>query len=153
MRKLTATIVLSLACATSLLLLAQSPSKPPDPAAHGKQRVKYLTTVLNLSAAQQQQATTIFANSATAQSTLHQDLRAARESLSAAVRNNDSATIDQVSTRIGDLTAQVASLNAKADAAFYQILTPDQQAKLTQLESQGPPFMHGMEGGPPPGPH
>ncbi len=150
MRKLIATLVFILACATSLLL-AQSPPKPPDPATRLQHRIKYLATVLNLTAAQQQQATTIFTNAGNAEATLHQDMRAARESLHTAARANDSAAIDQAAAKIGDLTAQLTSLHAKAEAAFYQILTSDQQTKLTQLESQGPPFMHGMAGGPPPG--
>ncbi len=152
MRKLTATLVLILACATSLLLLAQTPPKPPDPANRAQHRVKYLTTVLNLTTAQQQQATTIFTNAGNSEATLHQDMRTAHENLNTAVRSNDSAAIDQASAKIGDLMAQLTSLNAKADAAFYQILTPDQQSKWTQLESEGPRFiMHGMRGGPPSG--
>jgi len=47
--------------------------------------------------------------------------------------------------------ALVISIKAKADAAFYQVLTAEQQAKLSELESQhigvgGP----GGPGGPPP---
>jgi Spy/CpxP family protein refolding chaperone len=47
--------------------------------------------------------------------------------------------------------AQSTSIHAKADAAFYQILTPEQQTKLTELESQhvGPFDGPGGLAGPP----
>jgi Spy/CpxP family protein refolding chaperone len=56
------------------------------------------------------------------------------------VQNDDTATISQVSTMIGNLVAQETSNQANAKAAFYKTLTPDHQSKLTQLESQ----RHGM---------
>lgn len=99
-------------------------------------RVNFLTTVLNLTSAQQQQATTIFTNAANSVSALHTSLKNAHQSLTTAVSGNDSAGIDQASNTIGTLTTQVTSIHAKANAAFYQILTPDQQSKLTKLQSE-----------------
>jgi len=111
-------------------------------------RVEYLTTVLSLTSAQQQQATTIFANAATAESGVHDNLRAARQSLQTAIAGNDGPGIDQAAATIGSLTTQLTSLQAKARAAFYQILTAEQQSKLTKLESQHGP---GGRPSPPPG--
>jgi Spy/CpxP family protein refolding chaperone len=106
-------------------------------------RVNFLTTLLSLTTAQQQQATTIFTNASTAEPAEHSSMTAARQSLKTAVQGNDTAAIEQAATTIGSLTAQTTTNQAKAEAAFYQILTPAQQTKLTQFESQG----HGGMGG------
>jgi hypothetical protein len=63
--------------------------------------------------------------------------------------------IDQVAATIGSLTSELTSIEAKADAAFYHILTADQQTKLN--DSRGGfgagPLGFGADGlrrGPPP---
>jgi Spy/CpxP family protein refolding chaperone len=96
-----------------------------------------------LNAAQQQQTTTIFTNAASAQASVHSSMTTARQSLKTAVQSNDTAAIEQAATSIGNLTAQTTANQGKAEAAFYQILTPAQQTKLTQFESQS----HGGMGG------
>ncbi len=132
--------LLASAFATSFLLAQPSGPKgtPPDPATMAQHRVSFLTTALTLTTAQQQQATTIFTNSALADTTVHDNLKTANQSLSDAVKNNDTVAIDRSSTNIGNLTAQLTSNDAKANAALYQILTPDQQIKLAQLQNRGP---------------
>ncbi len=148
MKKITLIALLALACAT--LLLAQAPPAPPDPATHVQHHVEFLSTVLNLNATQQQQATTIFTNAAKNGAALHDSMKTARQALDTAVQNNDAAGIEQAANNIGSVTAQMTALHAKADAAFNQILTPDQQAKLAKLHKEGP--RHGFGGmGPGPG--
>ena len=44
------------------------------------------------------------------------------------MKANNAATIDQLAATIGTATGQLASINGKADAAFYAILTTDQKA-------------------------
>jgi Spy/CpxP family protein refolding chaperone len=122
---------------TAALVFAQGRGNAPDPATFVQHRVSSLTTLLSLNTAQQQQATTIFTNAATTQGSLRASLKTSHQGLQEAVQKNDIATIDQESATIGNLTAQMTSTQAKADAAFYQILTPDQQTKFTQAESQG----------------
>ena len=139
------------------LLFSQGPGHPPDPATRVQHHIQFMTKALNLTPAQQQQATTIFTNEANGESTLHDSLKAAHESLHTAIKNNDAAGIDQASATIGNLTAQMTSAHAKAMAAFYQILTPDQQSKLNDFESHGPGMHfrsgpHGHGGFPPPPP-
>ena len=120
---------------TASLALAQISSTPTR--GNGIQhRISFLTTLLSLTTAQQQQATTIFTTGATAAASVHSSMQSARQSLDSAITGNDSAGIEQASTTIGTLTTQLTSIQAKAEAAFYQILTPDQQAKLTQFKSQ-----------------
>jgi len=129
-------------------LLAQSTTRtPPDPATMAQHRVTRLTTLLTLTAAQQQQATNIFTNSATADANVRTGLKTAHQALSDAIKKNDTAGIDRAATTIGSLTAQVASTDGKAEAAFYQILTPDQQTKLAALKGHGGPGMFGGPGG------
>jgi Spy/CpxP family protein refolding chaperone len=136
------------------LLFAQGPpagsppngGNPPDPAAMISRRVGRLTTVLGLTDAQQQQATKIFTDAATKASTIFTSMRSARTDLKTAIQQNNLNNINLAATTIGNLTVQMTVAEALAQASFYAILTPDQQAKVNQLESQRP----GMFGGGPP---
>jgi Spy/CpxP family protein refolding chaperone len=114
-------------------------------------RVNFLTEKLGLSPSQQQQATTLFTNALGNQQSLRDQMKAAHEGLQSAISRNDGAAIDQAASSIANLMAQSIAAHAKADAAFYQTLTPDQQSKYSQMETHEPgPFgMRGHEGGPP----
>ena len=137
----TLNVILLSATLAASLAFAQGQGKAPE-GNRVQHRVQFLTTLLSLTTAQQQQATTIFTSAAATESNLHSNFKTAHEGLATAIHNNDSAGIEQYSTTIGNLTAQMTAGQAKADAAFYQVLTPDQQAKLTQFESQN----HGRMG-------
>jgi Spy/CpxP family protein refolding chaperone len=130
---------------------AQTLPQPPSAGVIARHQVKTLTALLNLTSAEQEQAKAIYVQAAQDEQTLHEGEREARETLRAAVRNHDLAAIDQVSATLGQSMAQRTSIRAKADAAFYQILTVEQQNKLSELESQhvGPFDMPGGLGGPP----
>ena len=132
-------LALTLALAAGSLM-AQAPPGPPDPATMAQHRIKFLTTVLSLTSAQQQQALAIFTNAANSHTSWHDSMKAAHDALDTAVKNNDSAGISQAAASIGDLTGQMIAAHSKADAAFYQILTPDQKTKYSELEPQGPMF-------------
>lgn len=137
-------VLMSLA---SIAVVAQQPA-PPDPTAMVQRRVNFLTNQLGLSAAQEQQATTIFTNEMNGMQSFHQQMRSAHEALQAAVSKGDNAAIDQAAATIGNLTAQQASAHAKAEAQFNQILSSDQQAKFAQFHEHGPggmEFRHGFE--------
>lgn len=129
-------------------LWAQSATTGRNPANFIQHRVNFMTTLLSLTTAQQQQATTIFTSAATAEASVHSSMATARQTLKTAIQANDAATMEQVATTIGNLTAQTTLNQAKADAAFFQILTPEQQSKLTQYQSQnhGPMGMAGWRG-------
>lgn len=100
-------------------------------------RVNYLTTVLSLTSAQQTQVTNILTSAATNQSTVHATMKTARTNLQNAINSNDTAAIEQASNSIGTLVAQQVLTRARTEAAIYQALTPEQQTKMSQLESQG----------------
>jgi Spy/CpxP family protein refolding chaperone len=148
--------VLAFLALTSLLSYAL-PQNPPDPAERIQHRISILTKQLSLTAPQQQQATTIFTDAAATEKSVFDQMRTTHDSLKAAVEKNDTATIDQLAGVIGNLTAQLTAAHAKANAAFYQALTPDQRGKFSQFEGHGPGIGmgmgHGRGGpeGPPPG--
>src|SRR5207245_1323478 len=119
----------------------------PDPATMVANKVARLTTLLTLTSAQQSQATTIFTSALTAIAPLRTSEATAHDALPAAVKSNPSSTIDQLSATIGSLTGQIIAIPNKADAAFYAILTADQQTKLSETN-----FLNGPGGfGPGPG--
>ena len=152
MKKTSLMVMLLLVGIATTLLMAQSGPKPPDPATMVQHRVEFLTSILNLSQSQQNQATTIFTSAEQSLATIMQNMHTAHQTLDTSVKANDSAGIDQAATTIGNLTAQMTAAHAKAEAAFYQILNSDQQNKFSQLRQHGP-GRHGFGmRGPGPGP-
>lgn len=101
---------------------------PRDPQMRIQMRVNFLTTLLTLTDDQKALATTIFTNAYTEGQTVSSNLKTAHQSLSDAVKTNNAASIDQISASIGTIEGQLTAINAKADAAFYAILTPAQKA-------------------------
>ena len=144
-------VTVALATMIAIPLLGQTSPKPPTPAERAQHQVKALTTLLSLTSTQQQQATTIYISAAKAEQAVHQSEKDVHESLRSAIKNNDATTIDEISGTLAQSMAQLTSIKAKADAAFYQILSVEQQSKFSDLESQhlggldGP----GEPGGPP----
>src|SRR6478609_3314913 len=141
----------------SVFAMAQH-GNPPDPAKMAQHHIDFLTKQLSLTPQQQQQATTIFSEVSNNAKGVHEQMRTAHDSLKAAIQKNDSAGIEQAANTIGSLTTQMTVAHAKAQAAFYQTLTPDQQTKMNEFESKhhrmgmhGRGFGHGGPAGPPPG--
>jgi Spy/CpxP family protein refolding chaperone len=129
-------IAATLVAMIAIPMAAQTLPQPPSAGEMVQHQVKTFTALLNLTSLEQQQAKTIYASAAKAEQTLHEGEKQAREALRVAVRNNDTSAIDQVSATLGQSMAESTSIRAKADAAFYQILTPEQQSRLSDLESQ-----------------
>lgn len=147
MKRLIAALLLSL---LTIPVFGQNPPAPPSPSDMAQHQVKRLTVLLSLTSTQQQQANTIYTNAAKSEQTIHQGEKSVHDSLRAAIRNNDTAAIDQLTSTLAQSMAQSTSIHAKADAAFYQILTAEQQARMSDLESEhlegfggpgGPPAM------------
>jgi Spy/CpxP family protein refolding chaperone len=134
-RKHTMNLVKGTALAAILAgsLFAQRPfgGTPPDPATMIQNRVTHLTALLTLTTAQAGEATTIFTNAQAASAPVQTSLGGYRTSLEAAIKNNATATIDQLAASIGTATGQLTAIRSKAEAAFYAILTPAQQTALT----------------------
>ena len=142
-----------LAMLIALPMLGQEPPTPPSPAEHAQHHLKMMTTLLNLTPAQQQQAATIFTKAAQADEPIHQSMKTAHENLHAAIKGNDLAAMEQAANAIGSNMTQFTLNRARSEAAFYQILTPEQQAKLSEFENDHMGPMGGPEGFHGHGPH
>src|SRR5258706_9066741 len=121
LRKIIINSMLTTAFGTALLFAqGPPPGNPPnggnlpDPAAMITRRIGRLTTLLGLTDAQQQQATKIFTDATTKASTIVTSLRSARTDLKTAIQQNNLNGINQVSTTIGNLTAQLTAAEALA---------------------------------------
>ena len=124
---------------------------PPSPATMAQMRVNRLATSLNLTDAQKAAALSILTTSITDAQTIQTSLRTNQTSLSDAIKKNDTATIDSVSAASGVLQGKLMAINAKADAAFYAILTTDQKAVYDTMPHGGPGGGPGGRGGRGPG--
>src|SRR3984885_11273776 len=120
-----------------------STPKPPTPAQTLANQVARLTKLPDLQSSQQTPATIIITTEQTALATLRTSMQTARTGLQTAITSNDTATIGTDATQIGSLTGEEVLAQATASAAFYAILTADQQSKY---ETLGP--LGGGPGGP-----
>jgi Spy/CpxP family protein refolding chaperone len=130
---------LALLAALGLLpmALAQTPPHtPPSPAAMAQHEVQRYTTLLTLTPAQVEQATTIFTTEATARQNSRASERAAHQAMEAAIQSNDTATIQSTATTMGQIAGEAMAAHALAQAQFYAILTADQKTKFGELEKE-----------------
>ena len=119
---------------TGIVVMAQH-GNPPDPAKMAQHRIDFLTKQLSLTPQQQQQAASIFGEIGNSAKATRDQMRTAHDNLKAAIQKNDAAGMEQAANTIGSLNTQMILAHAKTQAAFYQILTPEQQAKMNDLES------------------
>jgi Spy/CpxP family protein refolding chaperone len=140
---------LVLVAVLGLLPMAQAqtpPHTPPTPAAMAQHEVQRYTTLLTLTPAQVEQATTFFTAEATARQNSRTSERAAHQALEAAIKANDAATIQSTSNTLGQMEGEAMAAHAMARAQFYAILTADQKTKFGELEQEhvmGGGFGHG----------
>jgi Spy/CpxP family protein refolding chaperone len=118
-------------------VFAQPSHTPPTPAQMVANRVARLTVLLTLSADQQTKATTIFTTEQTALSSVSASMKTARTTLQSDVEANNTAGISAQASQIGSLTTQEVEATATANAAFYALLTPDQQTKYKTFGGAG----------------
>ncbi len=100
---------------------------------HGRMGA-FLSNYLNLTDAQKTQAQSIFQDARQSAQPVRQQLQQTRQSLRTAVQANDTAQIQQLSATEGGQIGQLTAIRSSAMAKVYQILTPDQQQKLAQLQ-------------------
>lgn len=119
------------------MAVAQTPTPAPEaPAAKAHPRAamrQRLAQALNLTDAQKEQAKAIFQEARQTAQPLRQQLKDNQQALSAAVKANDAAQIQQLSGTQGNLRGQVLAIRSGAMAKFYALLTPDQRAKADQI--------------------
>jgi Spy/CpxP family protein refolding chaperone len=115
----------------------------PDPEKFAQMRVERLAQLLSLTEAQKSQALRIFTDAQTAAERFRQEMQTARETLQSAVRANNVAAIERAARDIGAATAEITSIEARAEAAFYALLAPEQKEKYDALPGRGR-FRSGM---------
>jgi Spy/CpxP family protein refolding chaperone len=131
---------LAVAALSTSFLVAQTTTTgrtPPTVAERVAHRVARLTALLTLTTTQQAQATTLFTTEETALDAIRTDMQTLRTSLQTAVKANNSSAIVTVATQIGADTTKQVEAQATADAAFYALLTTDQQTKFNELNTSG----------------
>jgi Spy/CpxP family protein refolding chaperone len=124
------TAIAVLGATTSLFAAETSPAGGHRHGRHGA----FLTAYLNLTPAQQAQEKTIFEGARQSAQPLRQQLRQTRESLHAAVQANNTAQIQQLAQTEGSELGQLMAIRSTAMAQVHQILTPEQQQKLSALQ-------------------
>jgi Spy/CpxP family protein refolding chaperone len=129
---------LALFAVLGLLPMAQgqTPHTPPTPAAMAQHEVQRYTTLLSLTPAQVEQATTYFTTEATARQNSFASERTAHQTLEGAVKANDTATIQSTANTLGQMEAEKTAAHALARAQFYAILNADQKTKFAELEKE-----------------
>lgn len=135
MKRISLTIALLAVAFAAQAMFSQNQPGPPDAATMAQHHIQHLTTLLNLTPEQQQQALAIF-NSQPNPESEHQSMKNAHDALATAITNNDTNGITQAANLIGSMMAQSIANQAKAHAALYQILTPDQRAKMKELGAE-----------------
>jgi Spy/CpxP family protein refolding chaperone len=110
---------------------------PLDPATAVQRRVEFLTKMLTLTDTQAAAATKIFTEEAAAVQTASANVESDRTALAEAVKKNDVASIDRLAAELGAIHGKVIAIHGKADAAFYVLLTPEQQTKFDTLRHGG----------------
>jgi Spy/CpxP family protein refolding chaperone len=113
---------------------AKSAYKLPKNANKQTAYLNSLTALLSLTSGQKQQIGAIYTGAVATQASLQTSIKTARKALHAAVKNYDSSSISQSISTLGGLLAQHMTNGAMANAAVYQILTPEQQIKLSQYQ-------------------
>jgi Spy/CpxP family protein refolding chaperone len=110
--------------------------------------VQRYTTLLSLTTAQAEQATTFFTTEAAARQNSRASEHTAHQAMDAAIKANDTATIQSTATTLGQMEGEMIAAHGLARAQFYAILTADQKTKFDQLEQEhmmgGPGFRWSM---------
>lgn len=96
-------------------------------------RLERLSTMLNLTADQQQQARTIFSDTSLQARPLMRQIHQSRKALSDAVKAGNTGEIDSLASAQAPLLAQMTAIHAKGLAKFYSILSADQKAKFDTM--------------------
>jgi len=124
------------------MALAQAPAAGTQP---GPQKTPFRHPVfdheqmaqsLNLSAAQKQQAKTIFDESRQKAQPIREEMRQNREALHAAVKANNTSEIHRLSSHLGELQGKVMAIRSEANAKFYAILSPEQRTKWDEMHQR-----------------
>jgi Spy/CpxP family protein refolding chaperone len=113
---------------------AKSAYKVPKNATKQTKYLNSLTALLSLTSGQKQQISAIYTGAVATRGSIQTSIKTTRKALHTAVKNYDSGAISQSVATLGNLLVQHITNGAMANAAVFQILTPDQQVKLSQYQ-------------------
>jgi protein CpxP len=116
--------------ATGLLAAGMAFAQPP---AARHQHAQRMAQALNLTDAQKAEAKSMFQQTRQATQPVRDQLKQTRQELAAAVKANDTAAIERLSAKQGQLMGRLTAARTEAMAKFYQTLTPEQKTKADQL--------------------
>jgi Spy/CpxP family protein refolding chaperone len=108
-----------------------------DPAQMVEARVSMLAQALNLTEAQKAQALKIFTDAQAASGKFRDEIQVSRQEMQAAIKANDLASIERYARDIGTATGEMTAIEARAQAAFYSILTAEQKTKYDAMPGRG----------------
>jgi Spy/CpxP family protein refolding chaperone len=107
---------------------------PPQSQQQGKRHPgARIAQYLNLTPEQQQAATAQMQQARAAGRPIRQQLTQVRQQMFQAIRANDAAGIQQLSSQEANLKGQLIALRSGAFGRIYSSLTPEQKAKADQL--------------------
>lgn len=109
----------------------------PDPAKMVEARVSMLAQALNLTEAQKAQALKLFGDAQEASQRYREEIQVARQELQTAIKANDLASIERHAREIGTATGEMTAIDARAQAAFYALLTAEQKTRYDQMPGRG----------------
>jgi Spy/CpxP family protein refolding chaperone len=96
-----------------------------------------MSTTLNLTDQQKEQAKTIFKSERESARSAREQLRQERKAVQAAIQaGKPEAEVEQLAKNEGPALGDLAGMRAAAFAKFYGILTPEQQQKLASLHQE-----------------
>jgi Spy/CpxP family protein refolding chaperone len=96
-----------------------------------------MSSALNLTDQQRQQARAIFDSERAAARSVRVQLRQDRKALQAAIQaGKPAAEVQQIARAEGPVLGNLAAMRADAFAKFYAVLTPAQQQKLASLHQE-----------------
>jgi Spy/CpxP family protein refolding chaperone len=99
--------------------------------------VDRMSTALNLTDQQKQEAKTIFMSEREGARSVRQELRQQRRTVESAIQaGKPAAEVQQIAKNEGPALASLAGMRAAAFAKFYAVLTPAQQQKLAGLHQE-----------------
>lgn len=91
---------------------------------------------LNLTDTQKEFGKQLMADTRKQSEPVRTELKQIRQDLAVAVKANNTADIDRLSQRQGQLMGQLAALHGKAMASFHAQLTPEQQQKAAEMQER-----------------
>ncbi|HTW66720.1 MAG TPA: Spy/CpxP family protein refolding chaperone [Bryobacteraceae bacterium] len=127
--------LITLACAGALTSIGLFASVSPATSQSGRQDrfVNEIETVLAMTPQQKDQAQTAIEGARQSANPIRQELMNTNKELRTAVRSDDSAAIQRLSSTEGQEIGQLLAIRSSAVANVYKVLTPNQRARADAL--------------------